>query len=160
MAAILSPEAVNSIAEAIFAKPGVRVVEAYSDFDVIPREFSSASEVAAYARECAQRPNGLLHLFVHYPDMGGRLVRETIRLKPGAVPGHSLRYTWNGWGLIAVQLYLSNKPSLLSRIVANSEVRASGWADTYPEVDAPDTWRWSAVKSHVRRLQRVLKRVA
>lgn len=101
-----------------------------------------------------------MYLFVHYADMGGKLVRETIHLDPNAVPRHKLRYTWNGWGLIAIQLYLSSKPSPISRITANSEARASKWAATLSERDPADTWNWPAVKSHVRRLQRVLKRVA
>jgi hypothetical protein len=160
MSAILSQEAVDAVAAAIFSKPGVRVVEAYSDFDAKPREFSSAEEVSAYSKDCAKRPDGLLYLYVYYADMGGKLVRETIRLKPDAIPGRKLRYTWNGWGLISIQLHLSGASNQVSGVTANSEARSLKWAGTYPENDAPSTWNWSAVKSHLRRLQRVLKRVA
>lgn len=150
---MITDAAINALAAAIFAKPSPWVSEAYSAFDAEPIQFHSADEVARYMREEVGKPKGLAYLRIVYPDMGGIPVRETIQLKPGSVPGHTLRYTWQGWGMITVQLGCP-----WSRICANSQARAEKWASTCPDWASPDTWNWKAVASHTRRLQHVLKK--
>jgi hypothetical protein len=152
--------AVVAVAEAVFAKPSPWVAEAYSAYDAEPLLFASETEVLSYARSTLAQPRGRVFLFVVYPDMNGRAVRETIHLNPKSVPGHKLRYTWNGLGLISIQLYGEglHGEGLRSNIAANSQARAEAWAPTYPNWDGPESWNWQAVASHVRRLKRVLKR--
>jgi hypothetical protein len=157
---VLTDQAIESIAAAVFDKPDAWVVEAYSDFDMPPRQFTSPAELAQYAKERLSKSRGLAFFFVIYPDMGGRAVRQTIQLKPGSVPGHKLRYTWEGWGLISILLERGDHPNSSSHVAANSERRAAKWESTYPKWDPPSTWNWKAVASHARRLQRVLSRVA
>jgi hypothetical protein len=157
---MLTDQVIESLAVAVFEKPAAWVVEAYSDFDAPPRQFTSPSELAQYAKERLSSTNASAFFFVIYPDMGGRAVRKTIHLKPGSVPGHKLRYTWEGWGLISIILERGDHPNRSSRIAANSEKRAAKWESTYPEWDSPRTWNWKAVASHVSRLKRVLSRVA
>jgi hypothetical protein len=99
-------------------------------------------------------------VLVLYPDMAGRAVRETIRLKPGSVPGHELRYTWRGWGLIGVQLSRGDSAGMASSISANTPARAAKWAPLDPSLDPPSTWEWKAVARHTRRLRRVLQRAS
>jgi len=152
----LTDSAVAALAAAVFDKPDPWVAEAYSDFDAEPLLFGSANELVSFARRRLAVPKGLAFFFLVYPDMQGRAVRETIRLKPRSVPGHKLRYTWQGWGLISVQL---TPDPLRSRVAANSLARALKWQSTYPSLDPPSTWDWRAVASHTRRLQRVLKSV-
>ena len=151
----LSNEAIDAIASAIFERPGVQVVQFYSDFDREPLVFADEAQLAGFIRASLASASDLAYLLVVYPDMGGRAVRRTVRLDPSKVPGHTLRYTWDGWGLISVQL--TNRAGR-SVIGANSEKRALAWAPTYPEWDPPSTWNWKAVASHVRRLKRVLAR--
>jgi hypothetical protein len=146
--------AIDAVANALFDKPNPWVAEAYSAYDVEPRVFASSDEVAQYTRSVVAQPRGLAFLFVVYPDMNGRAIRETIRLDPKHVPGHKLRYTWQGLGLISVQLA---REGIRSHIAANSQARAEKWAPTYPDWDVPGAWNWKAVASHTRRLQRVLK---
>lgn len=100
----LTDSAVAALAAAVFEKPGAWVAEAYSGYDSEPLLFNSASEMAGFAQRTLAVPKGLASFFVVYPDMRGCAVRETIRLKPGSVPGHELRYTWQVWGLISIQL--------------------------------------------------------
>jgi len=152
---VLPDSAVAAIAEAVFEKPDPWVAEAYSGFDSDPLLFFSSDEVADYIRGTLAQPRGLVFFFLVYPDMSGRAVRETIHLEPESVPGHTLRYTWGGLGLISVQLARENGRS---RVAANSQARAEKWASTYPHWDGPGVWNWKAVASHTRRLQRVLKR--
>ena len=152
---MLTDSAIDAVADALFEKPNPWVAEAYSAYDAEPLLFASSDEVAKYARSVLAQPRGLAFLFVVYPDMNGRAVRETIRLDPKSVPGHTLRYTWQGLGLISVQL---SREGFRSRIAANSQARAEKWAPTYPDWDGPGVWNWKAVASHTRRLQRVLRR--
>jgi hypothetical protein len=149
---------VDAVAAGVFAKPDPFVVEAYSTPDREPLSFASPAELANYVKAQISHPRGLAFVFVVYPDMGGRPVRKTIHLDPKHCPGRKLRYTWDGWGLISVQLYGSEQYGL-SRVVANSAARANAWASTYPDWNAPDSWNWKAVESHTRRLQRILKKV-
>lgn len=155
---VLSDSAIDAIAAAVFDKPDPWVAEANSAFDAEPLDFASKDDIVQYVHRTLAKPRGLAFFFVVYPDMAGRAVRETIHLKPGSVPGHSLRYTWQGWGLISVQLTRNDESSLSSRITANSRTRAETWAPTKPDWDPPSTWHWDAVASHTRRLQRALKR--
>lgn len=154
----LSTPAVGLIAAGVFAKPGPLVVEAYSEPDQEPLSFASAPKLAAYISSRIAEPRGLAFVFVVYPDMRGRPIRRTIQLDPKHFPGQRVRYTWEGWGLISVQLYGADQ-SHMSRVAANSAARAASWASTYPQWGSPDEWNWKAVDSHSRRLQRVLKKV-
>lgn len=155
----LTEQSVDTIASAIFEVPGAAVFEAYSDFDKEPRQFASANELGRYIKDAISAPSGMAHVFVVYPDMAGRAVRKMIRLDPVKIPEHAIRYTWEGWGLISVQLGTGTDPYSASCVTANSEKRATKWASTYPDLPPPKTWNWKCVKSHVRRLQRVLKQV-
>jgi len=154
---LLTDSAIDAVAAAVFRAPDPWVAEAYSAYDKEPLCFSSQDELARYLLTTLAEPRGHAFVFVVYPDMKGRAVRETIQLKPGSVPGHSKRYTWHGWGLISVQLY--REGSIFSRVSANSQARAEKWASTYPDWDGPSAWNWKVVGSHARRLQRVLKSV-
>jgi hypothetical protein len=155
---LLTESAIDTVARAVFDAPDPWVAEAYSAYDKEPLVFSTADQLARYIRATIAEPRGLAFFFVVYPDMNGHAVRKTIHLKPESVPGHSLRYSWQGLGLISVQL--SREDLTASRIAANSRARAEKWASTYPNWDAPDTWNWTAVRRHAARLQRVLRSAA
>ena len=155
MAAVLTDSAIRAIADAIFKERPSAVIEAYSSFGQEPREFHSSDEVFTYAsalRCTGDNP----HLIVHYPDMGGRVVRSRTELDPGKCGGHTYRYEAVGWGLIYVYLQLSASGNIDSFISANSEKRALAWTPTYPDMDPPSTWHWAAVARHLRRLRRAL----
>ena len=155
---MLTESAIDAIAHAVFHAPDPWVAEAYSAYDEESLVFSAADQLAQYIRATVSEPRGLAFFFVVYPDMKGRAVRETIHLKPGSVPGHFLRYSWQGWGLISVQL--SREGLTSSRVTANSRTRAEKWASTHPNWDGPDAWNWTAVRRHARRLQRALRSAA
>ena len=159
-AALLTDAAIDAISAAVFAKPDPFVVEAYSESHHTPRQFTAPEAMASYAKEQVTRPNGLAFFFVVYPDMGGSPIQKTIQLDPQNCSGQRLRYTWDGWGLISIQLRRGDDPNCRSHISVNSDKRANAWASTFPDWKAPDTWNWKAIASHTRRLQRVLKKVA
>ncbi len=154
----ITESAIDAISVAVFARPDPFVAEAYSEPDKEPRTFKTASDLASHIKDQIAAPRGLADVIVVYPDMGGRAVRRTIHLDPTHCPGQKVRYTWDGFGIISLQLYGSDQ-FRMSRISANSPARAQAWAPTYPNWNPPDGWNWKAVESHTRRLQRFLKKV-
>ena len=154
----LTDASISAIAEAVFARPDPIVVEAYSELGQVPRSFSSVSQLSSYIRAQVSRPKGLAFISVVYPDMGGVPTRRKINLDPRQCAGNTERYTWDGFGLISIQLQNSDGPMSSSRVSANSQARATAWASTYPEWQQPGGWNWKAVASHTRRLQRVLNK--
>jgi hypothetical protein len=154
-----SSEKVSLIAEAIFSKETLRVVEGYSEFDQEPIEFSSASELTCYLTKKLVTKRISTDIRVVYPDMGCDLSKEKIILNPDKVSGKRFRYTWSGWGQIILQFEGVEKQVEINRVTSNSEQRALKWVGAYPEKEAVDSWNWDAVGKHTRRLQRVLNKI-
>lgn len=154
----ITESAIHTIADAVFAKPDPFVAEAYSEHGREPRVFNTAADLASYIKGQLAGPEKLAYIFIVYSDMGGSPVRRTIHLDPKHCPGQKFRFTWDGFGLISLQLYGSDRLEM-SRISSNSPARAKAWASTCPDWSPPDAWNWRAVESHTRRLQRVLKKV-
>ena len=156
----LTLNAVEAVSTAIFEKGPPTVVEAYSAFGRPLQYFAAAADLVEYAEARSKEPHGAVHIGVHYADMAGRLKERRIALDPSKCDGHTYRYGCEGWGLIWVHIELSQSAKLQPSISANSEKRAMAWAKTYAEMDPPSTWNWSAVASHLRRLRRVLRKLA
>ncbi len=155
----ISESGIKLLAEAIFSVETPQVVEAYSEYDCEPISFISSLELSVYIKQKISNPKGLAYLFVVYPDMVGKPTKKRIELKPSKVLDHKFRYTWEGWGLISVQI-TSPDFGIASNISANSEARAIKWSSTCPELEPPSVWNWLAVKKHQNRLKRVLKKMA
>lgn len=153
---MLTDFGLETLANAVFAKPEAWVAEEYSEFDEEALTFLEAESLAGYLRARLSSPKGYAAIVVTYPDMGACALRRLIRLEPGSVPGHTHRTAWEGWGVIVIQLRRGQLPS---RVAANSRKRAELWAKSYPDLGSPDAWNWKAVESHARRLQRVLRRL-
>ena len=148
----LSDAAVAAVADAIFAKPGAVVVKKQSRYLPGQRRFADAADLVAFATgNRGPYPHDNLHLWVYYPDTGGRLVQEA------SVDVRHPRLADDGWGLISVYLHLFGTSVLGSFASANSRKRAEKWALTYSDWDPPDTWDWKAVASHERRIARALR---
>jgi hypothetical protein len=155
----LSDSAVVAMAEAIYSKTPVVVVETDS-FDSEPRTFATVVEFCEYAVAQKAAACGSVHVAVLYPDMEGRLAQTRREYVPDN--GIDVKYGVSvaGWGLIRVHLDLKGGRPLGSWVSAYSQKRAEKCAVTYPELDSPSIWNWIAVKSHERRLARVLKKFA
>lgn len=148
------------MAEAIFAKPGAAVAQAYSEVEQETLHFHSPAELCAYAATLEAEGASEVLLAVHYPDMGGQFSQRRIALDPAKCGGLTYRYVCEGWGVIRVYLRLSSGKGLDSNVGANSQKRAEKWQAHYPEFGPTDAWHWDAVGRHERRLIRVLKKVA
>ena len=148
------------MAEAIFAKPGAAVAQAYSEAERETLHFRSPAELCAYAARLEVEGASEVLLAVHYPDMAGHFAPRRIALDPAKCGGLSYRYVCEGWGVIRVYLRLSSGKGLASHVSANSQKRAEKWQAHYPAFGLTDAWDWAAVGRHERRLIRVLKKVA
>lgn len=145
------------MAEAIFAKPGVAVAQAYSAPERETLSFRSPAELCAYAAGLEAAGGSEVMLAVHYADMAGHFAPRRIALDPAKCGGLRYRYVCEGWGLIRVYLRLSSGRGLASHVGANSQKRAQKWQAHYPEFGPAEAWHWDAVGRHERRLSRVLK---
>jgi len=146
-----------TLSAAVFDKPNPKVVEAYSEFDSEPQEFKSSSELTEYMEQRLLVPKSYVDLFVVYPDMHGECIKRKIELNSKKIQKRGYRYTWDGWGMISIQLHPNSHQ--LSGVNANSEKRALKWEGIYPEFGSVKTWDWKRVESHKRRLQRVFKKI-
>ena len=156
----MSEAGIAAMAEAIFAKPGAAVAEAYSAPEQETLHFHSPAELCAYAARLEAEGASCVLLAVHYPDMGGHFAPTRFALDPAKCDGLSYRYVCEGWGVIRVYLRLSSGKGLDSNVGANSQQRAEKWQRHYPAFGPTDAWDWDAVGRHERRLIRVLKQVA
>lgn len=156
MATSLTDEKLKALAAAIFQQAEPTVVETYSAFGTELRSFHSPEELVGYAHAQRESSSGSAHLALHYPDMGGTLLRLELQLDPAKCQGHTYRYSAAGWGLIWVHLQWRPGPAD-SFISANSEKRAIAWAQNAPELGPPQEWNWPAIGRHLRRLRRVFK---
>ncbi len=155
----LSKEAIKALCDAIFASENPVVVEAYSDFDKEPLSFNQADELEVYISNKIEFPKGMASIFVVYPEMKGQARLRKIELDPEKVPNHKFRYTWDGWGLISIQITAPDL-GIQSNINANSETRAKKWESTHPEFEPTSVWNWNFVNKHKNRLKRVLNKYA
>ena len=146
----------DALTAGIFAKPNPFVTEAYSEPGQEALVFSSAEALATFMQRQMAQPRGYVFLFVAYPDMLGAPIPKRINLTRPESPERHFRYTWEGWGLISVQLHGPGQP-VPSHISSNSATRAQTWSATHPEWHSPDEWDWKAVERHTRRLQRILR---
>ncbi|NVI81844.1 MULTISPECIES: hypothetical protein [Janthinobacterium] len=148
------------MAEAIFAKPGAAVAQAYSEAERETLHFHSPAELCAYAARLEAEGASDVLLAVHYQDMAGHFAPRRIALDPAQCGGLTYRYVCEGWGVIRVYLRLSSGKGLDSHVSVNSQKRAEKWQRHYPAFGPADAWDWAAVGRHERRLIRVLKTVA
>lgn len=154
-----SDSSIQKVVDSVFIDPTVIVVEAYSEYDKEPIIFISPDQLFSYISSKLMNPRGLAFFFVVYPDMLGTPIKETIRAKSKSMSNEKIRYTWQGWGLISVQLS-SPDLGLASCVKANTEKRALQWASTKTTIPPPTLWDWRAVSFHTNRLKRILKSVA
>ena len=148
----------QSVAESIFIRDDVVVLEAQSDVRQPLRQFHSVSQLRSYANDRHEAESPSIHIGVYYSDMRGELLRRTVPLDPIRFGPKSYREVVEGWGLIWVYLKLGHPSPVGSFISANSQKRAKKWASTKPDFGNPDDWDWAAVGRHLRRIRRALKR--
>ena len=140
-----------------YAEGGCQAFEAYSGFDRELRRFPAAASVAAL-QSLGTSPGGP-HLALWAPAVSPSPAVRRITLKPGAVPGHSFRFTAEGAGLITLQCGgVADGP----RVVASQLgwwTEASARAKAAPALRAADV-DWAQLAALGRKLRAYLRRHA
>ena len=148
----------GAVLDFIFDQPGWILVESSSHPDMPLRRFSSNAAVLG-----AVDPNShetLLQLYS--PAMGGGIVEQAVRFRPGAVLGKSGRMTAQGWGLIQLHLRSPREGQIRpSNTGHNSERRAHAWeATNLARLGSVSQWDWREVERISGRLNRYIRRIA
>ena len=88
-----------------FAEPGLQVLEVDSEFDRELRRFTDRDAIAALpALGHDERGDGFAFQFALWTPAVMKFPRvRRVDLKPGAVPGHTFRFTIESAGLIVLQ---------------------------------------------------------
>ncbi|MCB1099808.1 MAG: hypothetical protein KDN22_29845 [Verrucomicrobiae bacterium] len=156
----ISHSQLDEVIDSIFSSGSPVVKQASSDFDSPTKAFPTADDLREDLRFIPDQKQRFKCYAIYYPEAGGMVSERRIDLKPGAVPGHTHRFSQEGWGLIQLQCNHRNYPSIECRVAVNSDVRAQNWSDTYPEMGSPDLWDWDVIKRHAGRLTRLLRKLA
>lgn len=156
----ISPSQLDEVIDSVFASGSPVVKQESSDFDSPTKTFPTADDLREDLRFIPDQKQRFKCYAIYYPDAGGTVSERRIDLKPGAVPGHTHRFSQEGWGLIHLQCNQRDYPSIECRVAVNSDVRAHNWSDTCPEMGAPDLWDWDVIKRHAGRLTRLLRKLA
>ncbi|MEZ5327004.1 MAG: hypothetical protein R3F19_18290 [Verrucomicrobiales bacterium] len=156
----ISTAQLDVVVESVFASGSPVVKQAASDFDQPTKTFPSIEALRDDMKFTPGQKRASYLYSIYYPEAKGAVSERRIDLSPGAVPGHTHRFSPQGWGLIQFQCTFRDFPSIECRVAVNSDVRAQNWSDTYPEMGSPDLWDWKVVNLHAGRLVRLLRKLA
>jgi len=150
----------HELVQSVYDAESPEVFEAYSEYDreLVPvPDFESLEELMVSK---LREGKSFFDFAIWYPSCGGRVEKERIQLKPETCNGHDFRYAVGGWGIFHMQLDFKRDPMVESRIAVNSQKRAVKWESVYHEWLAVESWNWSVVRKHERRLMRKLRSLA
>ncbi len=153
----ITRQQLDDVVDEIFKLGEVTVKEASSSYDAVLREFPDSESLKADLN-CSGVSRPFLYA-IYYPDVGGHVYDRRIELIPEKCEGHTHRFSYAGWGLIQLQCRFHDDQSVECRIAVNSEVRASNWRETSPDMGDPALWDWKVVKSKAGRLTRLLRKL-
>ncbi len=97
---------------------------------------------------------------IYYSDAGGFVNKKKIDLNPQKCDDATIRYTYEGWGLVHFQTELVDEKYLKCRFSVNTPKRADAWKTISSHLESPDKWDWKIVEKHARRLIRILRKWA
>lgn len=150
-----------------FTEPGMQVWESYSGPDRELRCFDTITQVEDAFPVLGldeSEPGVLLRLWS--PAMRGQTIVDRINLSPGAIPGATFRYRFEGWGLINLNLAAGSAGELRRSSMSHpSEARADRLFN-FPGhlLGSLSEWDWGQVErigqtlhDHVRRRMAVAK---
>ena len=132
---------------------GGQAYETYSRFEQAPREFTDPTALSVLA---AHGEFDGLQLSLSLPDVGAPPMVRRIELRPGAVPGHSHRFSVEGCGLLRLQCGRI-RVDVLEASSLGWWSEASARAKAAPELRA-DSVDWKGLAAVGRRAQRLVRR--
>lgn len=155
LATVLSAENFNSLVDSIFNAGEPLVASSESDLGQSLERFASAADVKKKAEQCIKDGVSNYGFGLWYPSMKGCVSERKVTLNPPR-DGHEYRYSLSGWGLIRLQLYVTEPNTLQCRVVAGSQAKARSREKKYPEQGKVSDWDWREVETYAFRLSRQL----
>jgi hypothetical protein len=153
-------ECLKTLIEAAIGASPVIVYTGDSDPGEETQRFHSAAEVWDHFSASMSAGARFVGYALHYTNTGGYVENRRVALNPVKCKGHTFRYSVSGWGVIHLQIQVSDTATVNCTVSVNSRRRAEAWSGTYPGLKSPDLWSWPLVERHSRRLTRQLKRAA
>lgn len=156
----LAPD-LERVLEFVFASGLFEVCESYSEPGQELRHFHSSAQLAAAYPLGVCKGRSTVTLITLLAKGSGPLLVERYALTGRPYGDGAFRHKASGWGLISLQLGgLGPKGMVASYTNHNTERRARGWADQYPELGAVTAWDWARVGSASATLNRYIRKLA
>lgn len=155
LATVIKPTDFNTLINSAFKAESPVVTSAESDLGQPLEKFASAAEVKAKVAQCMADGVSNYSFGLWYPSMKGSVSERKVSIDPPR-DGHSFRYSLSGWGLIRIQIYVTQPDTLQCRVTVNSQAKSQKREQKYPEQGAVADWDWQQVQTYAFRLTRQL----
>lgn len=156
---IITEQNIGEVLIAVYKEGEPIAYQADSAFGEELKEFNSREELNQEIDKLLNTNAPFFQFAFYYPESIGFVEKQRVNLNPEKCNGHTFRFSIKGWGLIYLQFH--RKPQGIEcRAAVNTEKRANGWKDTYPDMKEPSLWRWKTVEKNARRIIRVINKVA
>ena len=117
--------------------------------------FATPADIKAKAAYCVETGVHNYAFALWYPSAKGQVLEREIKFDPPR-DGKTFRYSFSGWGLIHLHLYVTPPKTLQCRVAVNSEARAKSREERYPELGPTSDWDWRVIEAYAFRLSRRL----
>ena len=157
----LNRKGLNDLVKFIFSESDIKFYESYSEMDKELIQINSYLEFDRYFNKLSTNKITHTGFAIYYPETRGKISFKKINLDPKRCKGKTFRYRTDGWGLIFINLKISDFDNEIEcNIHVNTKKRAENWSDTYPEFGRPELWEWKIIENKSRKIIRKLKNYA
>lgn len=154
---IVERKRIDEIMQLAFQIGEIQVFESYSEMGKKIVEIKDYQHYLNYFNEAINNEKKYIEFGLYYKEAKGFIKIRRITLNPKYSDGKKFRYNIEGWGIIYIQLDLTEE-KIECRITVNTQKRAENWVKTNPELKSPDLWNWKLVESKARKLISELKK--
>lgn len=154
---IVERSKIDEIMHLAFQIGEVQIFESYSEMEKEIVEIKDYQHYLDYFKEAINNDKKHIEFGLHYKEANGFRKIQKITLNPKYCDGKKFRYNIEGWGIIYIQLDLTQE-KIECRITVNTQKRAENWVKTNPGLKSPDLWNWKLVESKARKLISKLKK--
>jgi len=164
ISALIGPEHVPVVADAIFCEGSPEVKQKYSDLGKRPKYYR---DVESITKEVLATPKGFetYTYAIYYPATKGKLFEDCFRVQNETT--NSIRYEQQGWGVIELILYfdddyrIKETDAVPIRCILGcfSEKQAKADRKYAKHLGSPRTWDWDWVYYHARRIEATIRKL-
>ncbi len=148
---IVERKKIDEIMQLAFQIGEVQIFESYSEMEKKIVEIKDYQQYLDYLKEAINNEKKFIEFGLYYKEANGFIRIRRTTLNPKYCDGKKFRYNIEGWGIIYIQLDLTEE-KIECRIAVNTPKRAENWVKTNPGLKSPDLWNWKLVESKARKL--------